>query len=208
MNSPASLPPFSCSSPASRRPVVGMCRRALSWGLMGLAAVYGAGFAHTTWTAAIAPSHSSQMGWVVVLGAGLDQGKTTLTFQARLERGARLVAEGRPGLLSGGDTGTGVSEAQAGLDWLTRAGWNQIWALEQESRTTGENIRLSSPLLDGQPVLLVTSRTHLARAHDLAKQAGWEVTPVAAEDRLEWSLGTVRALAWETLCRLATWGWP
>ena len=44
-------------------------------------------------------------------------------------------------------------------------------------------------------VLLVTSRTHLAR------RAGWEVELVAAEDRLEWNWATVRALARETTYR-------
>lgn len=169
-------------------------------GLVG-ALLYGAAFSHTAWTAMAARTSASSDGLVVVLGAGLHEGNTTKTFEARLARGAQLLSAGRRGIISGGDTGWGVSEAQVGLSWLVQSGLAQDWILEDQSRSTRENIRFSSPLVNGQPVLLVSSRTHLARARDLARRAGWRVEVVAAEERLDWNWNTLRTLAWETTCR-------
>lgn len=170
------------------------------FGLVG-ALLYGAAFAHTAWTAMSAQTDHPGEGLVVVLGAGLRDGKTTETFEARLTRGAQLVGAGRRGIISGGDTGGGASEAQAGLSWLIQSGLAQDWTLEDQSRSTRENIRFSSSLVNEQFVLLVSSRTHLARSRDLAKRAGWKVEVVAAEDRLDWSWHTLRTLLWETTCR-------
>ena len=164
--------------------------------------VYGTVLAHTVWTATMTGTQARGSGVVVVLGAGLRDGQVSPTFQARLRRGAALLGEraGR-GILSGGDTGWGKSEAAAAADWLRNEGLAQDWSLEDQSTSTRENVRCSSILVKQDRVLLVTSRTHLARSADLARRAGWNVELVAAEDRLEWNWATVRALARETTYR-------
>lgn len=165
--------------------------------------VYGTVLGHTVWTAAMTGTQARGQGVVVVLGEGLRDGKISETFQARLRRGAALLGDrAHRGILSGGDTGWGKSEAAAAADWLRNEGLAQDWSLEDRSTNTRENVRFSSILVKQDRVLLVTSRTHLARSADLARRAGWKVELVAAEDRLAWNWTTAHALVRETTYRL------
>ena len=162
-------------------------------------------FFHTTWVAIRTPTTTAAEGVIVVLGLALDQsGNATPTYKERLRRGASLLRHPETrGILSGGDTGGGVSEAKAGLTWLRKAGYPTTpWVLEDASTRTRENIKACTSLLDGKPALLVTSRTHLARARDLARRAGWKTVLVAAEDRLIWTPRTIFELVRESIARL------
>jgi uncharacterized SAM-binding protein YcdF (DUF218 family) len=118
-----------------------------------------------------------------VLGTALDGAVPGRAFAARLER-ARALAEADPSLriaVLGGGT---PSEAEAGAAWLHAAGIapGRILA-ETRSRHTLENLRAFRDAVPAHgAALLVTSRSHLARAAAMADGFGLLVQPVAAAD--------------------------
>lgn len=126
----------------------------------------------------------------LVLGTKLVGGQPGHAFRARLDRALALSAD-QPGLgvvVLGGITAPGApSEAAAGRRYLLAAGLapDRI-ATEARSRHTLENLRefraAFRPGGGGPPLLLVTSRTHLARALLMARGLGLPILPCAAED--------------------------
>lgn len=126
----------------------------------------------------------------VVLGTKLADGQPGHAFRARLDRVLALAAR-LPGLevvVLGGATAPGApSEAVAGRRYLLAAGLapGRI-VTEARSRHTLENLRefraaFRPAASSGPPVLLVTSRTHLARALLMARGLGLPALPCAAE---------------------------
>jgi uncharacterized SAM-binding protein YcdF (DUF218 family) len=126
----------------------------------------------------------------LVLGTKLANGQPGHAFCARLDRALALSAD-QPGLgvvVLGGITTPGApSEAAAGRRYLLAAGLppDRI-ATEARSRHTLENLREFRAAFrpagsGGPPVLLVTSRTHLARALLMARGLGLPALPCAAE---------------------------
>jgi uncharacterized SAM-binding protein YcdF (DUF218 family) len=125
--------------------------------------------------------------WAVVLGAPLSGAEPGPAFRARLDRAAAL-ATAHPGLcvaVLGGVSRRGAqAEAAVGLAHLAAAGLDPDRLLaEPRSRHTLENL---SELRRARPeasvaLLLVTSRSHLARAMAMAEGLGLNATPVAAE---------------------------
>lgn len=126
----------------------------------------------------------------LVLGTKLTDGRPGRAFRARLDRALALAAQW-PGLevvILGGVTAPGApSEAAAGRRYLLEAGLapDRI-ATEARSRHTLENLRefraAFRPGGGGPPLLLVTNRTHLARALLMAHGLGLPVLPCAAEE--------------------------
>lgn len=118
---------------------------------------------------------------ILVLGRELVDDQPTAVFRARLERGARLLAEGQaPRLIvSGGVTGTSAkSEAEAGRDYLLARGVPAAALLiEDRSRHTLENlfnVRATMRAHGWSRLVLVSDPLHVARAGALARGLGLE----------------------------------
>ena len=131
--------------------------------------------------------------WVVlVFGRQLAGDEPGHDYRGRLARALVLLRQGRARrvLLLGGYSGGRRSEAEAGHAWLQRQGLpaDARVELEQESVDSLENLRHARGLLQGgdraevmPPVVLLTSRYHLARCLLLARRLGFDAHPVAAE---------------------------
>jgi uncharacterized SAM-binding protein YcdF (DUF218 family) len=124
----------------------------------------------------------------LVLGVRLPpSGRPGRAFRARLARAAGLWAAdpaARIVVLGGTRPPASLSEAAAGRAVLIAAGVpEEAILLETRSRHTLENLRCYRADLapEGQPVVLVTSRTHLARSLAMAAGLGLPVRPCAAE---------------------------
>ncbi len=125
---------------------------------------------------------------IVILGAGREQGdpgwggvdQPGLMALERLRYAARLArASGLPLAATGGlHYGQPPSEAALMADAMKRDYGLAIRWLEEESRTTWENARLSARMLQAQGVrrvVLVTQAWHMPRARWCFEQAGFEV---------------------------------
>jgi uncharacterized SAM-binding protein YcdF (DUF218 family) len=149
---------------------------------------------------------------IVVLGMRLRDGAVLPDFACRLER-ARALATDRPELplliLGGHTDASGISEAEAGRDYLVARGLDRGRIhLEDRSRHTLENLQNARRLFGrlGWPaVTLVTSRSHLARAVTIARGLGLDVRPCAAEAQLADGAAARIALAREAF--LVHWYW-
>lgn len=113
---------------------------------------------------------------VLVLGRSLVGDQPSPVFRARLEHGARLLAEGLAPriVVSGGRTGRSArSEAEAGRDYLLERGIDRdAVLLEDRSRHTLENLFFVRETARGagwRRLLLVSDPLHLARAAALAR---------------------------------------
>lgn len=117
----------------------------------------------------------------LVLGAAVwAGGVASPTLRRRAELGARVVLEGRAGVLvaCGGLGKHGPSEAEV-IGWIAReAGVAEAAIrLEDRSTTTAENIRFALPILRDlgiTRVILVTDRYHAPRALLIARRLGLE----------------------------------
>lgn len=139
--------------------------------------------------------------YYLVLGKRLQNGRVTSDYARRLTRAAYLLKQFPQGriLILGGVTGTdGISEAQAGKDFLQVAGISESSILtEDASHHTLENLRQARALLrpaSNLPSVLITSRFHLARCHVLASGLGIPHRLCAAEDELPTDLSTLMRL--------------
>ncbi len=137
-----------------------------------------------------APSVGSEAARILVLGHRPDAGGVpSRRFVARLARAAALARSDEAAILFvlGGRTRAGVeSEASLGEAWLVAHGVaREKIRREDTSRHTLENLRHyrrdHGAAALGAPVLLVSSRVHLARASMMAAQLGIAHRPVAAE---------------------------
>ncbi len=128
---------------------------------------------------------------ILVLGQQLESGRPGRGYRLRLLRALRL-ARREPGahvLILGGKTSPDApSEAAAGAEFLRRRGLPVERILtEDASRHTLENLRNARDLLEARarpsaaPMVLVSSRFHLARAVAMARGMGLAVRPCPAE---------------------------
>ncbi len=125
---------------------------------------------------------------VVILGAGVNGTRPSLSLQVRLEAALLYIAD-RPdipivvsGARGGGES---ISEAACMADWLVDHGVDPGRVhLEEQARSTAENVRYARAVLSdlgidsGAPVAVVTADYHLYRASLYWDDAGF--VPVAA----------------------------
>lgn len=193
------LPPRKALAPEPFLGADGLATLALA--LLAGVATLGLSLALSLWrvlrVAQVAQVAPGAARWGVVLGTPPGP-----VFQGRLER-ARALALAQPALriaVLGGATRPGApAEAAFGIAWLRAAGIapDRLVA-EAWSRHTLENLReFRAAVPDrGGPVILVSSRTHLARAAAMAEGLGLRVIPCAAEPSLTWrDLGRLPAEA-------------
>ncbi|WEN15330.1 YdcF family protein [Rhodanobacter sp. AS-Z3] len=147
---------------------------------------------HVWRIAARSPLVPSRRMIVLVFGRHLVRDAPGPDYQQRLARALALVEQGHANhlLLLGGRSGGQQSEAAAGAQWLRQQGLRgevQL-ELEQDSVDSLENLRHARQLLQADaslpPVVLLTSRYHLARCCMLARRLGFEGLPIAAEPTL------------------------
>ena len=133
---------------------------------------------------------------ILVLGAAVWRDGPSPTLRRRAEAAARAWHEGRAArLVASGGTGTfPPSEARTIADLLIAAGVPaERIDLEEQSRTTLENLAFSLPLLSRHGIrrlILVTDHTHAPRARMTARAFGFE-----AESRSP----PLRGARWRTL---------
>ncbi len=144
--------------------------------------------------AARSPSQPAQRGVVLVFGCRLRNGLPKADYRHRLRRCAHIMRAGlarRVVLLGGASSGSGsTTESAAGARWLRTHGPlpdDVELILEQTSIDSLENLRHARIVLNADPlppVVLVSSRYHLARCQLLARCLGFEGRPVGAEPRM------------------------
>ena len=127
----------------------------------------------------------------MVLGFRLRDQQVAQQYAERLLRASVLHKRGsiRRILVLGGRTGgaAGRSEAEQGRRFLVSQGVTPDCVLaEEDSIHTLENLRNARAALDdgSAPVVLITSRYHLARSAAMAAGFGLRPVPCPAEDRL------------------------
>lgn len=144
--------------------------------------VYVGYFAHVLRTARRAPSRPAGAGCLLVFGKHAPDGRIDGDFQGRLQRAADVWRQSpaRPLVLLGGGFGEGESEAEVAQRRLLAAGVaaDATWLLESGSRDTLQNLRNARALLGDRtgtgPVVLLSSRYHLARCALFARWLGYE----------------------------------
>ena len=118
---------------------------------------------------------------LILLGAGLDGDRPSLTLIARMQTALEYLEENPNAavVVTGGQgAGETVTEARAMHRWLTARGVDdsRIY-LEEQATDTRENLRYSKAIIENenlpQPVAVVSSSFHLYRAARLAEQAGF-----------------------------------
>lgn len=128
---------------------------------------------------------------LVVLGMRLRGNQISEDYQQRLERAFTLYSEGGVEriLVLGGPSGDGsTSEADRGRDFLLAKGVPaQVVFAEDKSLDTLENLRNARDVLlhtDKSRFMMVSSRYHLARSHDIARGLGLAPVLCGAEEVL------------------------
>lgn len=170
--------------------------------------VYVGYFAHVLRTARRAPSRPAGAGCLLVFGKHAPGGRIDGDFQGRLQRAADVWRQSpaRPLVLLGGGFGEGESEAELAQRRLLAAGVaaDATWLLESGSRDTLQNLRNARALLGDRtgtgPVVLLSSRYHLARCALFARWLGYEHELCAAEPALRWTPLTLWRIARESAC--------
>jgi uncharacterized SAM-binding protein YcdF (DUF218 family) len=141
------------------------------------------------WTTALRPP-KQEADWLIVLGAGLDKGKLSMTLQLRMDAALDYLRERRDCrvIVTGGrDFRETRTEAEVMAEWLAEKGVEASRILvEDKATSTMENLRYSKVLLQhngGPPpwnAAVVTSNFHLMRVRMLAGRIGLELQPVPA----------------------------
>lgn len=113
---------------------------------------------------------------ILVLGRRLEGDRLTAVFEARLAHAETLWRAGLAPriLVAGGLTGEAtLSEARAGVDWLSRRGLApELLLSEDRSQHTLENLFFVRELMQAhgwRELILVSDALHLARARALAR---------------------------------------
>jgi uncharacterized SAM-binding protein YcdF (DUF218 family) len=156
-----------------------------------------------------APVQSGSTGYLLVPGARLKNGEASHDFRQRLERVLQLDHRGLILVMGGVTSAPAVSEAAIGRDFLTAQGVPaEAVEIEDRSLNTLDNFRaarvwIGSPSAD--PVVIVSSRYHLARCAVIAEGFGIPMRLCAAESRLVLDARTVARLLWET--NFVHWYW-
>ena len=135
-------------------------------------------------------SDAPETDWCIVLGAGLRNGKPTLTLQRRLLAAADYL-EKHPkakAIVSGGlDFGETITEAEAMRKYLVEKGISpeRIYQ-EDKSTSTLENLRFSKAIIDNNSTIsnphisVISNEFHLFRVRMLAKRLGMDVALIPA----------------------------
>ncbi len=119
---------------------------------------------------------------VIVLGAGLDGERPSLTLIARMQTALDYLQQNPAAvvIVTGGQgAGETITEAEAMHRWLTARGIDdsRIY-LEEQATDTRENLRFSKEIIERenlpQPVAVVSNSFHLYRAQKLAEQEGYQ----------------------------------
>lgn len=175
----------------------------LSWLLM---------FWHARQVAVRTPTSVPVHGWILVLGKRLLGATVTCEFAERLRRAETLyrAADKADIMVMGGHTAEGpFSEAEQGRNFLLQRGLPaDRLHCEDISHHTLENLQRGRHLLGAhaqQPLVMVTSRSHMARSLAMARGMGLPVVPCAAEEAWQWSLRAFWRLGVESL--MLHWYW-
>ena len=150
---------------------------------------------YKTWRVAVGtPAHADVHDWIVVLGKRLIGATVTMEYAGRLRRAKGLYDEQSNAriMVLGGYTSEGpFSEAQQGKNFRVARGVPETAVhTEDDSHHTLENLQNGRQLMAEtlqHPLVLVTSRYHLARSATLASGMNLPVTLCAAEDQWQWS---------------------
>jgi uncharacterized SAM-binding protein YcdF (DUF218 family) len=173
----------------------------LSGGLLYLAYL-----GHALRVARRAPVDPGPGGTLLVFGKRSLDGRPDADFQARLARAhALLRAEPGRGVLLLGGGPPGATEAVLAARALAALGLPEgcVPRLEDQSRDTLENLRNARALLAADPapgaapVVLLSSRYHLARCALFARGLGIDHRLCAAEPALGWRPAVLARLAAE-----------
>lgn len=111
----------------------------------------------------------------LILGAAVWEDGASPTLRRRTMQGAALFHAGKVErlILCGGLGKHAPSEAQAMYDILIAVGVpDSVMTLEDQSTTTGENIRNAVPLIANADVIIITDWYHAPRAKLIARRAG------------------------------------
>lgn len=129
--------------------------------------------------------------YAVVLGAGIDGEKPSLTLRRRLDSGIRFLnANPEAKLIASGGFGAGlrISEAEVMKRYLIEQGINEDRILKEEnSRTSDENLKYTRALLRElddeqlQNILIITSDYHMFRAKFIASRYFSQVYGIASD---------------------------
>ena len=125
----------------------------------------------------------------IVLGAGVNGTRPSLTLKSRLDAAVDFAAENPdiPIVLSGGKGyGENITEAECMHRYLTEHGVDENRLLLEEAATnTAENFSFSKNILEQQgydtaeiTIAVISNDFHLCRAEVLAKREGLQVTGV------------------------------
>lgn len=134
-------------------------------------------------------SETKQADAAIVLGAGVNGTRPSLTLKSRLDAAAEYAAENPdvPIILSGGQGyGEEITEAECMRRYLTKDGVAEDrLLLEEASTNTAENFSFSKALLEQHgydtaeiTVAVISNDFHLCRAEILARREGLQVTGV------------------------------
>ena len=123
---------------------------------------------------------------IVVLGAAVVGSRPSPVLEGRLEEALRLYQEGWAPeiLLTGGRSpGDSLSEGEVGRNFLVAAGIpSSRIHLETSSRTTVENLREASRIMDDhgyRSALVVSDPLHLFRARRIARGLDMDAAMIA-----------------------------
>jgi uncharacterized SAM-binding protein YcdF (DUF218 family) len=160
-------------------------------------------FARSLHIARKSPTAMTRARTLLVFGKRLVDERADADYLSRITRAhEQMVAKRCDSVFLLGGAHAGIAEAVIANEELQRLGvpLGIELVLEQSSIDTLENLRNARDLLasrDPAPVALLSSRYHLARCALLARQLGFDVELVAAEDRFVPSFARLRRLVLE-----------
>ena len=185
---------------------------AVSACILSAGLVYAGYFVHAFRIARNTPCEPRNGRCLLLFGKHAPGGRIDADFDARIRRAGllwRSHAPERMVLLGGGPAGQPTEAEVARAALIARAAVDErVLHLERESRDTLQNLRNARALLSEAahrgPVTLLTSRYHLARCSQFARQLGIDAELCAAEPRLALTPRTLWRLAGEAgyLCLL------
>lgn len=188
----------------SDRDVLHAAAVALSACVLSAGLVYVGYFVHVLRIARKSPCTPASGDCVLVFGKHAPAGRLDADFEARVDRAMALWQARAPQavvLLGGGAEGE-PTEAELARSALHARGLPADGPLQLEgaSRDTLQNLRNARTLLGDAaraPVVLLTSRYHLARCALFARNLGFDAELCAAEPRLAWTPRTLWRIAGE-----------
>jgi uncharacterized SAM-binding protein YcdF (DUF218 family) len=139
----------------------------------------------------------SQVDYIIILGAGLNEDQLSWTLWDRVDNGLRILQDNQEMkvVVSGGQgPGEWITEAEAMQRYLVEQGIAKERILkEEESTSTMENFRYSRELLEqltsyqpSEPVLIITNDFHIFRSKLLARRNG--LNPIGIPSPTPWYL--------------------